>query len=272
MPKTRNSPKSWGRRSAAYTKGTRRTTKYRRRAYKPMAITANGMRPGLGPAPYKTRFTRYSATVDWVSTSSVGVPTIATPTSSAGVTVPCTVGSPAADFSGVPNLYGFGAAWQFKLTDVVNNSDFQALFDQYKIDQIDVEVSNLHNAADATTNVNVMPTLFYAPDYDDATVPTAMSQLSERQRAKQWTFRGDGQPLKFSIKPRVLSTVYREGLTSAYQTAPPAFVDIDNSDVPYYGLKMWLSTAYITAGAPGPRGETHLRFNLKYHLSFRDPQ
>lgn len=269
MPPRRAGPKAWSSRRAAPTSRPRR---YARRSTvpRPLALTTNGTRPALGAAPFMHKFTRMAATIDWVSNGATS-PLVEAKLDTGSVSAPCILGLPIADFSGVPQLYSLGAAWQFALTDVTAYSEFTALFDQYRIDQVDFEVSNLHNSSDATTNVSVMPTLMYAPDYDDASVPSTAGELLTRQRTQSWTFRGNGVPLKFSVKPRYLNNVYRDSLTSAYNVAAPGYLDVDSNNVPYYGVKMWLQNCYITSPG-GPKGEVHLRFKLTYHLSFKDPQ
>lgn len=268
MPKVRTSPKAYASRWRARTAAPRRKAP---RRSGPRAATTSGMRPGVSNAPYKHKFTRWGNTMDVVSYNALGASNIQVNVDSGGQTTPLTVGSWSLDTSGVNLSNQFGGAFQFQLEDLPSYQDFTALFDQYRIDQVDIEVSNVHNSSTGTDAQQQMPTIIWAPDFDDAQVPTLASRLSERQRAKQWTFRGSGVPLKFSIKPRIAQPAYRDALTSPYVVGPPAFLNASYTDVPHFGVKFWMQNCYASA-VPGGKGETHFRIKCKYHLSFKDPQ
>lgn len=186
------------------------------------------------------------------------------------VTIPLSIGSPTADTTANATQYKLGGSMQWTIADVPSSSEFTTLFDRYEIEQVDVEVNCTQNSATVGI-VNSMPTITYVPDFDDATVPANPSTISQYQRAKTWTFRGDGKPLKFSVKPRVQVPVYRTGVTFAYQAGGPhTLVDLGNTDVPHYGLKFFLEN--LLSGTSPIQGETNITFKCKYHFKFLDPR
>lgn len=275
MPPKRSSPKQWAsKRPSAGSSG-----KWARRARVPVrrtgppTMTFAGVARAVRSAPNVHKFMRWGPALDFVSGTSGGVPVININPDSGGTSVSLAVGLPAADTSGVPSNYQVGAAMAFKVTDVPNYTDFTALFDQYRLDQVDIEISNLHNNADAGTAVTLMPSVTYCPDFDDGAVPSNSALLSQRQRTKQWTFRGNGQPLKFSVRPRTAAFVYKpSGTTIGYAVGTEnTYVNVANNDVPYYGVKLWFSDMYIS-GTGSNVGETHLRVKCRYHFSMKDPE
>lgn len=267
MPIRKGSPKKWASKKKTWSRNPR-STAYRKKR----VVTTNGLKSSIGSAPFKHKFTRWANLKDVVSyNAGGGTVGVKVTEDSGGGTAPLALGAVGADPSGVANSYTFGGAFQFQLTDLPAYSDFQNLFDQYRIDQVDIEVSQVQNAASAGNPASQMMTIMYAPDFDDANVPTLASNLTERQRMKQWTFRGDGKPLRISVQPRVAVPLYRAGITSPYSVASQqTFIDMADSDVPHYGLKFWIQDAFSSTSVY--TGETHLRFKMKYHISCKDPQ
>lgn len=268
----RTGPKAW--KSRGYKgsgKGKSRNVVKRSIAPVKKTMAFGGMAPSVRAAPYTHKFTRWGNTLDLVSYNNTGAD-FKVVMDSGGGNNPLTVGSKTADTSGVPSSWQLGGAFKFEIIDVPSYQDFTALFDEYMIEQIDIEISNVHNSSDSRDVVAQMPTILYCPDYDDSAVPTLASDLSQRQRAKQWTFRGDGQPLRISIKPRMSTLLNRDTAPYiGYGPGAPSFVDVSYNDVPHYGLKFWLQDLYASP-TPTYTGETHLRIKCKYHLAFRDPQ
>lgn len=251
---------------------TRRYSKKTSYTRRRRAEAPSGLSPSVRPARATVRISRWGNTLDLVSFNNAGLNDFKVVMDSGGGQNPLSVGSKTADTSGVPNSYQLGGAFKFEILDVPSYQDFTALFDAYRLDQVDIEVSNVHNSSDSRDVVAQMPTIVYCPDWDDAAVPTLASDLSQRQRTKQWTFRGDGKPLKISVKPRASTLVDRDTAPYiAYSVARPTFIDMQYIDVGHFGLKFWLQDLYATA-APTYTGETHLRFKCKYHFTLRDPQ
>lgn len=230
-----------------------------------------GIRVGVSKAPISHRFTRWAPTF-LLETQSAGggVYTVsATNQDGGGTTVPFTLSAATAD---VVNGAQFGAGVDWTLGDLPAKSDFTSLFDHYSIEQVDVEIDCLQNSAasgaSGATVTSAMPSITYVPDFDDSAAPASANEINEYQRAKVWTFRGSGKPLKFSIKPRTALTVY-QGITSAYAAGPEnVSLNLAYPDVPHYGLKFWVNNMEAT----GTNGADTLRVKMRYHLRFTDPK
>lgn len=98
---------------------------------------------------------------------------------------------------------------QFKLSDVVNYTDFTGLFDSYKITKIDFYMQLLTNPETFDTitptqtnagNEAWYPLMWYVLDDDDQTVPT-LAQLREKQGVRRRVLKPN-QIIKFSIYPK----------------------------------------------------------------------
>jgi hypothetical protein len=178
--------------------------------------------------------------------------------------------------------FQFGVGLQFKLSDVLKYVEFQNLFDHYSIDQVEIEVQYLKNSAivqpTSGSSTASMPSVMYAPDFDDGNAPASPTELAERQRAKGWTFRGDNKPLRIKLQPRVANLVYRDNAATAYTayssdlSRQGTAIDLTYVDVPHYGLKMWFSDVTSSAAAAGVTGDSIFRFKFYYRLTLRDPK
>lgn len=234
------------------------------------------MKVGVPRTSNVHRFTRWAGTVILRTADVGGGVQQAISDVDAGSTNPITVGNtsdePLTGF-GVQ----FGGAAQFRLDNLPQYTDFTALYDHYAIEQVDVEMDCLANSAPTSndpnfpTNQGKMPSITYVPDFDDANVPVTASNINEYQRAKTFTFRGSGKPLKFSIKPRTAVTIYRSGVTSAYAPAAEGMpLDLGYIDIPHYGFKFWINN--MPAAVDNLSGPAPIRVKLRYHLKFLDPR
>lgn len=272
MPRVRGSVKT---RAPKLRKGwpsKTRSYSWRKGSARP-AETLTGMRAGVTKTSTVHRFTRWGAKMSVTNYDlGGGVTEFRVLADDGGVTVPLTIGNTAVDTTSPgAQQYKFGGAMEWSLNDLPSNTDFTNLFDRYEIEQVDIEINDLHNSSTGTNGITAMPTITYVPDFDDSAVPANASIVSQYQRAKTWTFRGDGKPLKISIKPRVQVPVYRAGMTSAYSAGVSGTkVDLAYPDVPHYGLKMWFENCH--SGTSPVVGQTNLTFKIKYHLKFLDPR
>jgi len=164
--------------------------------------------------------------------------------------------------SGAGNTY---RAWSFSLDQVPNPSEFTNLFDSYKIDKVVVKFqavgvqqisSEYSNGAGA---VSYQPRTYTAVDYDDDTVPTALTELTQYSNCKQ---RLAGRNFSITIRPKVAVQVYRSAVLTAYAN-PDKTVKLDcaYSDVPHFGLKFAMTQT-----------STNNQFNydvsMEYYCSF----
>lgn len=140
--------------------------------------------------------------------------------------------------TGVP----VGYAFEQKLSQLTNSSEFTNLFDQYMIKKIVVKLIpkiTQHNLATTTTGNSDLPQVHSVIDYDDATTPTSLNQLVEYQSYKMT--RGN-QVHTRTFVPRVeLSAGGADSAPKPYQ-----WIDCDSSSVNHRGMKVWFNAPQST--------------------------
>lgn len=140
-----------------------------------------------------------------------------------------------------------GGAFSFRLNDLPNFAELQALFDNYQINCVVIKLSpvRVQQMNEVTTPANYeVPRFYWAWDYDDDTVPTTVAQLQQYATCKEATFT---DTIYIKVYPKVSLTAYQTGITSAY-IRPSAKLqkmllnDCAYPDTPYYGIKWMISS------------------------------
>jgi len=133
------------------------------------------------------------------------------------------------------------------------NSAYTALFDQYRIDQLEVFVEPI-NAQGSTSYGEV----FTAVDLDDANAPTTLS-IGDKQEALV----GLGAAgRKHRWLPHVAIAEY-SGTFTSYGNIPATFIDSASPSVQHYGFKM--------AAAPTPLQVVTYALTCRAVITFRAP-
>lgn len=140
------------------------------------------------------------------------------------------------------NPTGFDTtAFQFSFDRVTNYTELTTIYDQYVIDFVQIRILwSPKTTLGANVNApgqSTYPVLYYFKDYDDATVPTSLSEMKERGNLRQVRINPNGL-IKINLKPAVLSTSYLTALTSGYAPKWGQKVDMNYPTVPHYGLKI----------------------------------
>lgn len=125
------------------------------------------------------------------------------------------------------------------LNDVVGDTDFTNLFDQYKIGRVmfkfrlvtNPDASNTQNTTATTNAANVYPLLYLFPDHDDITAPASINEVRERAGVKCAVLRPNSF-VKYSIRPTTITPI-----TSGTIRNRPQWLDVNSATTPHYGLK-----------------------------------
>lgn len=157
-----------------------------------------------------------------------------------------------------PTAVDGGLGWSFKLNDVPDYAEFTSLYDAYVLDKVELTYILENNTP------GQYPVLFWAPDYDDASTPLTVDTVTTHQNVKMHAFSENARSVTMTVRPRTLGQTYRAGVTSGYNWQPEGtLIDMANTDVPYYGIKAWMSHNNFTDN-PYAR----VRSVIKYHLRF----
>ncbi len=151
---------------------------------------------------------------------------------------------------GVQTNYSQG--WAFRLSDLPNVTEYAALFDQYKITGVKFKVmpkaSSIANVSNSFT-LSGFGQIITCLDFDDVTAPANKDEILQYNNVK--VTHPNKQHHRY-IKPSMLNTIYRVGLTDAHAVVPCRFIDMAYTDVPTYGLKMWIDAPQVNplGGSP----------------------
>jgi len=171
--------------------------------------------------------------------------------------------------NGLANFYDVVGAVHFKLQDLLNYTTYAAMFDQYKIKKVTLTIDYLNNSS-VVSGPGLMPKVYTYWDQDDSTVPVSLVQLTGKQGTKSTQLTGSRLSHRFSVKPTIIlgAQVENGGTTSALVENKSRWLDCADIAIQHNSIKFCISDLYLPGGATVTQG---IRFNFKYHMSFRAP-
>lgn len=169
----------------------------------------------------------------------------------------------------------------FTAADTVNATEFQALYDQYKLLRVDMDFEYMHNVAgvDNTGAAMCQPTLHIVTDWDGDQGTQYMSINDMMEHGKShFKRRLGGGKVRYSIKPKVRDVIYQTTGTSAIaipRSCP--WIDTSAMNARMNGIKWCIQDwpMYITPDAPGATSQMAqptLRITFTYHYLFKGVQ
>lgn len=161
----------------------------------------------------------------------------------------------------IPSTAPWSYAYQFRLMDLPNYTEYTALYDQYRINKIVLKLIPKYTEstvqAGATTNNAIMQQVHSAIDYDDLSYPTGISQLCEFQTHKMT--RGN------QVHTRVLVPQCQINVGNLGAAAPKAkqWLDCDQPGLSHRGVKVFIPN-------PTPANTTvYYDVEMTYYVSFK---
>jgi hypothetical protein len=125
----------------------------------------------------------------------------------------------------------------FEFQDLPQAGTMSALFDQYKIDEVEVIITPNSTVTDmhlSTAPNTINPQAFCVMDFDDS---TALGSVSAAQQYDNvMTFNGT-QGLHIRMIPAIDPALWAGGAFSGYAVEGPQWIDCNSNSVPHYGLK-----------------------------------
>lgn len=162
----------------------------------------------------------------------------------------------------------------FMLNKLPNYSEFEALYDQYRIAGVKRTFIWQATSYDQSGTAGAYgppgaPMLYLVRDYDDSNAPSATSELMQRPYVAIRRLTGIQ---RFFIRPRLSTLVYESGLSSGYAIPNRAgWIDCTESAIPHFGFKYII----VPQGGSGVTGTTilgTLRIVDRYYLQFKNPR
>lgn len=162
------------------------------------------------------------------------------------------------------DVNGFGAlAYDFQLQDISDYLAFPALFDQYKLHAVSVELIPLNNTYPLP---NVQPQIGSSTDFDDSTPPTSMEKLLCRTGSKMRPFH---RKVSTYLRPKVASVIDNPLPATTYGFQPKyTWLDLTSpvgstAMVPHYGYKIAFQASAFQ--------EIVYHQKVTYYMKFKEP-
>jgi len=131
----------------------------------------------------------------------------------------------------------------FEIGDLDQVTTLAGLFDQYRIDKVEVKLlpeSNAINEVNGTAAQDVIPILTAVLDFDDANTPTSLAYTATYDNAQSVVYGQGG--LFITVKPAFTPALYSGGVFDGYEVERAGWVDFSNTSVPHFGIKGSIST------------------------------
>lgn len=161
----------------------------------------------------------------------------------------------------------------FQLDKVTNYTELTALYDQYKINFVEIymmwspDYLPVATSTTAGERSNLVPPslkIFHLPDYDDND-PLTLDEFKERSKTKLTLLKPQVMK-KIVIKPAVLSQMYETLTSTGY--APKFGVKLDTNDVavPHYCYKFGVEIPQVQGGSSDIE-LGHITYEFRYNLT-----
>jgi len=131
----------------------------------------------------------------------------------------------------------------FALSDMVNYTEFTALFDQYRITNVRLILIGQPNDQETGPTPITTPVLLLARDFDDNTAWTSAGQAFQYE---DLTFVQMGKRISFSLKPRIAVAAY-SGTFTSYANMSSQWIDAASTNVAFFGVKWCIQQ--VSSGA-----------------------
>lgn len=125
---------------------------------------------------------------------------------------------------------------QINLAAVQGTSDFQNLYDQYRINYIVIKFWLRIDPSAQTAASASFPKLYWYRDYDDESTPASLNEIRENGRCKIAVM-NPNRPVTIKFRPNSLNTVYAGVATSTYKPVWRQWLDVAVPSARHYGIK-----------------------------------
>lgn len=134
----------------------------------------------------------------------------------------------------------------FQLADIPSLADFTGLYDHYRIKYVELKFYLRKDPSAQVALDAVYPRMWWSTDYDDSSTPSSLNELREHGQCKT-AILTQYRPIRIFIKPSTLALNYASPVLSTYVPKWGQWVDMANTQVPFYGLKIGIDEFRITS-------------------------
>jgi len=149
---------------------------------------------------------------------------------------------------------GFG--YSFALSDLPSATEFTALFDSYRIEQVDM-IWHMNQQVAA----NIWPTIYIFSDLDDSAAPSTLDEVMQRDNCEVIQFAPNRLQFTRSVRPQFQLTASSAsvGMVNPRLT----WLDCATATIAHYGIRGWAKLYNNTLGP------INVNITMRYHLAFR---
>jgi len=152
-----------------------------------------------------------------------------------------------------------GYGFSFQLSDLPNYNELTALFERFRIDQVECRIVYQQVPNTATFS---FPTVLFSTDNVDSAAPATELSVMQRENLVMKSFSSSTSVVTHALTPRLL--VAGSGATVVVQAPQNTWVESAYPTETYYGLKMWISNFNSTNS-----GNASLRVYFRYRVSLK---
>lgn len=151
----------------------------------------------------------------------------------------------------------------FYTAQLPNSNELTSLYDQYRLDYIEMQPIFSNNMSNVTTSTITLPIMYVCKDYDDSN-DAGIADIQQYQNHKVFQVGQMGGKNITRVRPNVDVVVYQSPALSGYARGRSMFLDTGSAQVPHYGIKIAMEPM-VVPGSTTLVG--YFTFNFKYHIT-----
>lgn len=161
----------------------------------------------------------------------------------------------------------------YDLDSILQAANYKNIFEFYRIDKVvcTVRYKGASTPAFATVpattsgsqasyalelNNEICPVVYYKVDHNDASADS-LNTLKESMRTKEIQLTNDKPSCQIVLRPAIQAEAYKTAIGSAYTPKWGQWLSTDDSNVPHYGLKLFVVAGFANQSTMGTVEITH---------------
>lgn len=158
----------------------------------------------------------------------------------------------------------YGSAVTSVSFPIPNAAEIAALYDQLKIDKVEITWSSTHIGTSNGASSATAPKFLVCNDNNDGIGSASLSEIQQQPNKEYYDI--SGKSFKWTCgKPQFQRLIYQSGLVSNYEPTT-GFVN-SNSTIPHYGTKMAITNL---SSMTTPGSATSVDFNIKFFMTLKN--
>lgn len=175
---------------------------------------------------------------------------------------------------------GIYKQWAFNLAQVNDVTDFSALFKQYKICGVKLELSFNNTQSSLTGGPTGTPNVIPGGQLQVYTIPNKSGKsrnnvtdpLTEKicldtQACKKRLALNGGKPIKIYMRTNQLSQMYASAVNTDYGVVKPRYISTGETGTEHYGVEMYINRVDGKTLSSNLQNEQSVRITATYYIA-----